>query len=175
MGVGGDSWRSSRPAPCFGFPTVSYTGRRPGVSWISREGESEASLGHHSVVFPLCCHWKPLKTAWPPPLDSCASGVYRRIIIESFELEGTFKGHPGHEQGHPQLCQVLRAPSSLTLSVSKHPPLRAACASASLPLLLKTSSLYPVCISNFILKPFPLFLSPQILLKRLSPSFLKPL
>ena len=39
-------------------------------------------------------------------------------IIESFELEGTFKGHlvqiPCNEQGHPQLHQVHRAPFILT-------------------------------------------------------------
>ena len=44
-------------------------------------------------------------------------------IIELFELEGTFKGYlvqlPCNEQGHLQLHQVLRAPSSLTLSASK--------------------------------------------------------
>jgi len=38
-------------------------------------------------------------------------------------LEGTCKGHlvqlPCNEQGQPQLPQVLRAPSSLTLNVSK--------------------------------------------------------
>jgi len=46
-----------------------------------------------------------------------------RDAIESFELEGTFKGHlvqlPRNEQGHLQLHQVLRAPYSLTLGVSR--------------------------------------------------------
>ena len=43
------------------------------------------------------------------------------LITESFELEGTLKGHlvPCNEQGHPQLHQVLRALSSLTLVASK--------------------------------------------------------
>ena len=40
-----------------------------------------------------------------------------------FELEGTLKGHvvqvPCNEQGHPQLHQVLRAPSSLTLGICR--------------------------------------------------------
>ena len=43
--------------------------------------------------------------------------------IELFELEGILKGHlvqlPCNEQGHLQLHQVLRAPSSLTLGVSR--------------------------------------------------------
>ena len=47
--------------------------------------------------------------------------MYR--TIELFELEETLKGHlvqiPCSEQGHLQLHQVLRAPSSLTLRVSK--------------------------------------------------------
>ena len=45
------------------------------------------------------------------------------IIIELFELEGSLKSHlvqlPCNEQGHLQLHQVLRAPSSLILSVSR--------------------------------------------------------
>ena len=44
-------------------------------------------------------------------------------IIESFELKGTTKDHLAQlrcsEPGHLQLDQVLRAPSSLTLSVSR--------------------------------------------------------
>jgi len=44
-------------------------------------------------------------------------------IIESFELERTIKGDPVqllcNEQGHLQLHQVLRAPFSLTLYVSR--------------------------------------------------------
>ena len=49
--------------------------------------------------------------------------MVEKRTIESFDLEGTFKGHlvqlPCSEQGHLQLDQVLRAPSSLTLGVSK--------------------------------------------------------
>ena len=45
----------------------------------------------------------------------------KRQILESFELEGTFKCHlvqlPCNEQRHLQLNPVLRAPSSLTLGV----------------------------------------------------------
>ena len=44
-------------------------------------------------------------------------------MIASFELEGTLKSHlvqlPCNEQGHLQLHQMLRAPFSLTLDVSK--------------------------------------------------------
>ena len=44
-------------------------------------------------------------------------------ITELLELEGTLKGHlvqlPCNEQGHPHLHQVLRAPTSLTLNVSR--------------------------------------------------------
>ena len=43
--------------------------------------------------------------------------------MESFELEGILEGHlvqlPCTERGHLQLHQVLRAPSSLTSSVSR--------------------------------------------------------
>ena len=43
-------------------------------------------------------------------------------IIELFELEGMLNGYlvqlPCNEQGHLQFHQVLRAPSSLILSVS---------------------------------------------------------
>ena len=65
-----------------------------------------------------------------------------RNFRESFELEGTFKGHPVqlpcNEQGHAQLDQGAQSPSSLTLDVSRvqdPAPLWAICASASLPLL----------------------------------------
>lgn len=79
-------------------------------------------------------------------------------------LEGTFKGHlvqlPCTEQGHLQLHQVLRAPSSLTLGISRDgaaPHLRAVCASAS-----------PYCkklLPSFQSKP-PLFQ-----LETISPSY----
>ena len=43
-------------------------------------------------------------------------------IVESFELDGIFKGYlvqlPCNEQGHLQLHQVLRALPSLTLNVA---------------------------------------------------------
>ena len=53
------------------------------------------------------------------------------------DLEGHRVQPPCSEHKHPQLHQVLRALSSLTLSVSRDvhpPPLRATCTSASPPL-----------------------------------------
>ena len=54
---------------------------------------------------------------------AAASTPQNHTVTEWFELEGTLRCHlvqlPCHEQGHLQLHQVLRAPSSLTLSVSK--------------------------------------------------------
>lgn len=45
-----------------------------------------------------------------------------REFIESFELEGSFKGHlvhfPSNEQGHLHLIRLLRAWSSLILNAS---------------------------------------------------------
>ena len=68
-----------------------------------------------------------------------AEGVLWRVI-ELFGLEGTLKGNlvqlPCSEQGHLQLEQVLRAPSSLmTLNVYRDRALWATGASAPLPLL----------------------------------------
>lgn len=72
-------------------------------------------------------------------------------FIESFELEGTCKGHlvqlPSNEQGH--LHQVLRAQSSLTFSVSRN--------GASTTSVSKLSVLppgcWPVMHSSFTLAP----------------------
>ena len=65
-----------------------------------------------------------------------SNGFFR--IIESLELEGTFKSHPVqlpcNEQRHPQLHQVLRAWYSLALKVSRDGApthLRTACSSGS--------------------------------------------
>ena len=70
----------------------------------------------YSVGFQLC-----ELAAVPVP------GSLRVKTIEWFELEGSLKGHlvpfSCNEQEHPQLHQVLRAPSSLTLGVSRHPQL----------------------------------------------------
>ena len=53
----------------------------------------------------------------------CATIQDFHRMIELFGLERTFRGHlvqlPCNEQGHLQLHQVLRAPSSLTSSVSR--------------------------------------------------------
>ena len=62
----------------------------------------------------ILCSWQCLTTV--SLQCQCLHG-----ITESFELEGTLKGHPVQlnctEQGPQQLHRVLRAPSSLTLSV----------------------------------------------------------
>jgi len=85
-----------------------------------------------------------------------------RIIIEFFELEETFKGHllppPCPEQGHPQLHQVLRAPSSLTLAVSRDgapPPLCNLCQCLAA-LSAKTFFIYssPLLVSNHFPMPY---------------------
>lgn len=98
-------------------------------------------------------------------------------IIRSIQLERALKVHPVqfpyNEQRDLQLEQVLRAPSSLTLTVSRD--------------MAFTTSLGDLCqcltnliVKNFIsnlnlpcfsLNPFCLFLSQRILLKSLSPSF----
>ena len=103
-------------------------------------------------------------------------------IIESFGLEGPLKGHlvqlPCNEQGHLQFHQSAQSPSSLTLSVS-----RDGTSSTSLCNLFQCST--TLIIKNFFLissrnlpshslKPFPLVLSQQTLLKSLSSSFLQP-
>jgi len=57
-------------------------------------------------------------TVWAQEL-----GLTSRRIVELFELEGTPRGNlvqlPCNVQGHLQQMRVLRAPSCLTLSVSR--------------------------------------------------------
>ena len=74
-------------------------------------------LNNSSVSFEkaaLCCCSLPIWLS----LKCCAT-----ITTQSFELEGAPKGHlvqlPCIEQGHLQLHQELRAPSSLTLGVCR--------------------------------------------------------
>jgi len=112
------------------------------------------------------------------PLSSESRLTFHRII-ESLELEETFKGHPVqipcNEQGHPQLNQVFRAWSSLALKVSRHWASTTSPGNLSQCLTILTKKDFSL-ISNLnllssSLKPFPLVLSPQILLKILFPSF----
>jgi len=79
--------------------------------------------------------------------------IYQNLnFIESFELEGTFKGHlvqlPCNEQGHLQLDQVLRALSSLTLNVSRNGASPTSLGNLfqcfTTLLIKKTFSLYPI-------------------------------
>jgi len=128
-----------------------------------RNGSEELGNCRHCAV----CSLPSQSTAWlqvgNPCSNSCTADAWTAPrpplhpqpgscrITESFELEGTLKGHlvqlPCTERGYIQLEQVLSAPSSLTLNISRHgamghlPPLWATCFSASLPLLYRTSSL----------------------------------
>jgi len=102
-------------------------------------------------------------------------------VFELLELEGTLKGHlvqpPCNEQGHLQQIRLLRAPSSLTLSISRD---RVSTTSLgilfqSLTILITKSFFFKSNLNHpsFSWKPFPLVLSQQTLLKSLSPSFLQ--
>ena len=82
------------------------------------------------------CPFLPFKFAFPK-IDRYVSMYFKYFdshpavcrnlkihgIVELFELEGTFKGCESHppamNSGHLQPHQVLRAPSSLTLGVSR--------------------------------------------------------
>ena len=107
-----------------------------------------------------------------------------RIIWVGRDIQGHLVQLPCNEQGHLHLLiyylhlLVLRAPSSLTLSVSRDGAsttnLGNLC-QCLITLIVKNFFL----ISNlnllyFSLRPFPLILSQQILLKSLFPSFLQP-
>ena len=94
-------------------------------------------------------------------------------IIESFELEGTFKGHlawlPCNEQEHLQLDQDAQSLSDLDWpwmrpGTAHPPPLWATCA---LPSYCKKYLflMFNLNLPSFSLKPFHLVLSPQALLK----------
>jgi len=113
------------------------------------------------------------------PFGSEFRGAEDRIM-ESLELEGTFKGRlvqlPCHEQGHLQLDQEFRALSSLTLSVSKDGAFAASVGNLFLT-TLTVKDFFLVSnlnLPSLCLKPFPLVQSPQTLLKSLSPSFIQP-
>ena len=119
----------------------------------------------------------------PCPSNNLSSSViaWFAFIIELLDLEGTLKGHlvqpPCKEQGHPQLHQVLRASSSLTLGVSRD--------GASTNFLVNlyqcvtifiVQNLFLISYLNlpsFSLKLFPLGLPQQTLLKPV-PSSLQP-
>ena len=94
--------------------------------------------------------------------SSYSMSVFR--ITESFKLEETLKGHlaqlPCNEQGHLQLHQVLRAPSSLSLDVPKNristTSLGNLCQCLTT-LIVKTFPLYPISVSPpFVWNHFPL-------------------
>ena len=97
-------------------------------------------------------------------------------IIKLFELESTFKDHlvllPCNEQGYLQLDHGVRAPSSLTLTVSQDKAsttnLSNLCPSFNI-LIVKELLISNLNLSTFTLQPFSLVLSQQALLKSLFP------
>ena len=88
-------------------------------------------------------------------------------VTESFEKEGTLTCHliqlPSHEQGHLQLSQVLRAPSSLTLGVFKGGAPTTSLGNLCQCLTsLIVKNFFPMSnlnLPSFSVKPFPLVLS----------------
>ena len=97
-------------------------------------------------------------------------------ITESFELEESFKGHLVqflcNEQGHPQLCWVVRALSSLTLSVCRDgasiTSLGILCQCFTTLIVINFFLMCNVNHPSFSLKWFSFVLSQQTLLKSLS-------
>jgi len=101
--------------------------------------------------------------------------------MELFELEGTLKGHVVqplcNEQGHLQQIRLLRAPSRLALHVSEDEASTTSLGNlfqCLITLILKSLFLFNLNLPSSSLKPFPLVLSQQTLLKSLSPSLLQP-
>ena len=113
----------------------------------------------------LSSSWWIQEMIWSAAL---VRGTHR--IMESFELEETFKGHlvqlPCNEQGCLHYIRLLRAPSSLTLSVSTDGVSTTYLGNLCQCLTsLSVKKLLPYVHSNlpsFSLKPFPLVLSQQI-------------
>ena len=117
------------------------------------------------------------------PLSLCVS-KWNAVIIEEYritessELEGTFKGHTVqlscNEQGHAQLDQVVQGwiqphPESLQGQGFYHisgKPVPAFTALTAKDFFF----IYNLHLLSLSIKPFPLVLSPQTLLKSLSPS-----
>jgi len=108
----------------------------------------------------------PFLRAWVPICDDRAvKSEYKSI--ELFELEGTLKVHlvqfPCSEQEHRQLYQVLRALSSLILSVSKDGAATTSLGNLCF-IILTVKNGFLISSLNlpfFSWKPFPLILSQQ--------------
>ena len=117
---------------------------------------------------------KPLANRYP----SCSAEVSVVCrITESFELEGTVKGHlvqpPCTEQGHPQLHRVLRDPPAspwLHAGMGHHHLSGQPVPLPHHPYPKRASSIYPAYITHLI--PFPRVLSQQPLLRTLSPPLM---
>ncbi|KAK4823100.1 hypothetical protein QYF61_025838 [Mycteria americana] len=108
-----------------------------------------------------------------PGSEEVSHKLPRRLgIIEWFGLEGTFKGHlvqpRCNEQGHLQLDQVAQSPLQPDLmfpGMGHLQPPWATCLCSTIPIVIHfflTSSLNP---PSFSLKPLPLVLSLQALLR----------
>ena len=102
------------------------------------------------------------------------------LFIELFELESTIKGHlvqlPCNKQGHLQLDQVAQSPVQPDLECLRGWGIHHT-SGQPVPVFNHFYCIYLFLIFSinlpyFSLKSFPFVLSPKILLKSLSPSFL---
>ena len=132
-----------------------------------------------SLIIPTVTH-----DGWDS-VDCSRPSIYCDRIRELFELKGTFKRPSSptflHWTGKSTAWSSFSEPGAawlwLSPGVGLPPSFQATCAGTSLPLLQNhfsyIQSRSPPLIF-FILKPFSLVLSQQILLRNLSHSFLKP-
>jgi len=104
-----------------------------------------------------------------------------RRIIAWFELEGNFKGHlvqsPCNEQGHRQLDQVSQSPIQPDLECSRDGALTTSsgnqCQCFTTLIVKNFFLMSSLNLPSLSLKPLPLVLLLQALLKSLSSSFLQ--
>jgi len=116
----------------------------------------------------------------PQSWRSGSRGGTRAAEITEY-LEGTFQGHPVQppctEQGIFNQIRLLRAPSNLTLNVSRDGASTTSMGNPCQGLtILIVKNVFPISSVNlplFGIKPFPLVLLQQALIKSLSPSFLQ--
>jgi len=112
-------WRQSifpNKSPSSNVQAEGREGNTKGIAWRCREEER----GRTTTQEPgMSISGMPIPE---PTVHALFLDTHDRTI-ESSDLERTFKGHlvqcPCSEQGHLQLHQVLKAPSSLTLGVSR--------------------------------------------------------
>jgi len=102
-------------------------------------------------------------------------------IIEQFGLERTFRGHlaqsPAVSRDIFNFIRLLRAPSSLALNVSRDGALTTSlgnlCQGFTILTVKNFFFISSLNLLSFSVKPLPLVLLQQALLKSLSPSFLQ--